>query len=211
MGSYGTLTNSETRMNMASDRLRFVLERPVVASPGTRFTYNGGATALLGELVARRTGVSLAQFARETLFAPLGINDVEWRSDSKGKTHSWSGLRLRPRDLAKIGRLMLDDGRWGDRQVVPADWVRESLRGRVSADAGTTYGYQWWSGKLRWRGGVLPWNAGLGNGGQRLYLVPSLDLVVVVTAGRYNEPTGGRASGLLFDGVMRAFTAPAPQ
>jgi len=210
-GTYASLNNSETRMKMASDRLRFVLERPLVAPPGTRFTYNGGATALLGDVVARRTGMPLTQFAREALFEPLGIDDVEWRADSKGKAYAWGGLRLRPRDLAKIGRMMLNDGRWGERQVVPAAWVRESLRGRVPAEAGWTYGYQWWSGKLRWRGGALPWIAGFGNGGQRLYLVPSLDLVVVVTAGRYNETASGRASGLLFDGVVGAFTATAAQ
>jgi CubicO group peptidase (beta-lactamase class C family) len=159
--------------------------------------------------VARRAGMPLSQFAREALFEPLGITDVEWRSDSKGRSHAWSGLRLRPRDLAKIGRLMLNDGRWGERQIVPAAWVRESLRGKVSAVGGWTYGHQWWSGNLRWRGGTLAWIAGFGNGGQRLYLVPSLDLVVVVTAGRYNETASGRASGLLFDGVVGAFTATA--
>jgi CubicO group peptidase (beta-lactamase class C family) len=201
-GSYASLNNSATRMSMASDARRFVLERPIAAPPGTRFTYNSGATALLGEVIVRGTGRPLAEFAKEVLFEPLGIVDVEWRAARDGRFEAHSGLRLRPRDLAKIGRLVLDGGRWGERQVVPTAWVGEALRPRVSVGEGVTYGYQWWSGMARQRGGLLAWSGGFGNGGQRLFVVPSLDLVVVITAGRYNETANGRASRRLFEALL---------
>lgn len=96
------------------------------------------------------------------------------------------GLRLRPRDLARIGRLVLDGGRWNGRQVVPQAWVRSALAPCV---AGGEYGYQWWTGSVWVRGQQVAWQGGIGNGGQALYIVPSLDLVVVAAAGEYNAGT----------------------
>ncbi len=93
---------------------------------------------------------------------------------------------MRPRDLAKIGQLVLDRGTWGDTQLVPSEWLDQSLTPRVRAGHGREYGYHWWLGKSR--NNDQPWMAAFGNGGQRLIIVPRLQLVVVITAGNYNEP-----------------------
>ena len=204
-GSYARLGNSETRMRYSSDPDRYVLERDIVRPPGTQFVYSGGGTALLGEVLTRRTGMPLERFADEVLFAPLGITQTEWRRDGKGRVTPFGGLRLRPRDLARIGRMLLDAGRWQGRQVVPAAWIESSFQDRIAASGALRYGYQWWLGRQRMPGGSVDWIAAMGNGGQRLYLVPSKDLVVVVTAGQYNQPdTSWRAPARLLQSILGA-------
>lgn len=203
-GSYVRLGNSETRMRLSSDPDRYVLERDIVAPPGERFVYSGGATALIGEVLVRRTGQPLDRYAQERLFEPLGIRRSEWRRDGQGRVTPFGGLRLSPRDLARVGRMLLDGGRWQGRQVVPADWIEASFRPRLATGpGGQQYGYQWWLGELKTLQGGHRWIAAQGNGGQRLYLVPTLDLVVVVTAGQYNQPeTSWRAPLTVFRRVV---------
>lgn len=182
---YSDARNSEIAMELADDRYRFILDRPMVAEPGARWIYNGGATAILAHLIAEGTGIPLLEFARQRLFQPLGIGDVEWVEGSNGEPAAASGLRLRPRDLAKIGQLVLDEGQWQGREIVPNDWLKASVDQAVAAEDGLGYGYLWWLGRGRKDG--HDWIAGFGNGGQRLVVIPDLDLVVVVMAGNYNQ------------------------
>jgi CubicO group peptidase (beta-lactamase class C family) len=182
---YNDPRNSEIAMELAEDRYRFVLDRPLVAEPGSVWTYNGGATAVLAHLIARGTGRPLHDYAGEKLFEPLGITDTDWVLGSNAEPAAASGLRMRPRDLAKIGQLVLNGGSWGERLVVPAGWLEQSFHSTVPAEDGLEYGYQWWLGRGRVDG--RRWMAGFGNGGQRLIIVPDLDLVVVVMAGSYNQ------------------------
>ncbi len=177
--------NSEIAMERAADRYRFVLSRPMVTEPGSQWEYNGGATALLGHMIAKGTGIPLHDYAREKLFRPLGIVDTTWSVGSDGEPSAASGLRLRPRDLAKIGQLVLNHGSWEGRQIVPRDWLEASHSPHAQADHGLEYGYQWWLGGGR--ADDQRWIAGFGNGGQRLFILPALDLVVAVLAGNYNQ------------------------
>lgn len=177
--------NSETAMDRATDRYRYVLDRPFVAQPGSRWNYNGGATALLARLISQGTGRPLLAYAREKLFEPLGITDVEWVTDSSGEPIAASGLRMRPRDLAKIGQLLIDRGTWGDSQLVPAEWLVHSFTPRIRAREDVEYGYHWWLRKSKANGQL--WIGALGNGGQRLFVIPNTGLVVVITAGNYNK------------------------
>ncbi|NDK39065.1 hypothetical protein DT603_09455 [Pseudoxanthomonas gei] len=106
---------------------------------------------------------------------------------------------MRPRDLLKIGRLVLDHGRWQGRQVVPSTWIEQSLVPRFATDVRDyRYARQWWAGTARWHGQAMPWHAAFGNGGQRLYLVPGLDLAIVTSAGAYDQqPTAIRVNNLV--------------
>jgi CubicO group peptidase (beta-lactamase class C family) len=194
---YTDPTNNEIAMDRAPDRCRYVLERPVVMEPGRRWIYNGGATALLGHMIAQGTGQGLHDFARGALFDPLGLGPSEWLADQRGEPFAASGLRLRPRDLARIGRLLLDGGAAGGRQIVAKDWLARCLTPAVSCDEVRRYGYQWYLGDIgftvptapRWNRSRLErfWGA-YGNGGQRLWVLPALDLAVAVVAGNYDTP-----------------------
>jgi CubicO group peptidase (beta-lactamase class C family) len=194
---YGDPRNGETAMNRAADACRYVLGQPVVEPPGEQWQYNGGATAVLGRLIERGTGRPLLDFARQALFEPLGIDQSEWRCSENGQAIAASGLRLVPRDLARIGVAVLDGGRWGGRQVIPDQWLAASLGPVVSLPDGRHYGYQWYLAAVPMDDGTgqarrEPVIHAIGNGGQRLYLMPQFDLVVVVTAGNYDAVDQGR-------------------
>ena len=188
---YSDLANSETAMDMAPDRYRYILDRPIVMEPGQRWVYNGGATALLGRLIAKGTGKSLHVYAREVLFDPLGIGPTDWYADNRGELIAASGIRMTPRDLARIGELTLRNGVWEGRSVVPAEWIARSTAAVVPIEEERKYGYQWYNLDFTLETPALPrsnqrlWNAS-GNGGQRLTVFPGLELVVVTTAGNYN-------------------------
>jgi CubicO group peptidase (beta-lactamase class C family) len=180
--------NSEHRMVVAPDPSRFAWEQPPVTPPGEWYTYNSGSTELLGRLVQKVSCQPLEAFAQRHLFAPLGIGAFEWLRYTNGEAAASWGLRLRPRDMAKLGQLVLAQGRWGERSIVSAAWVRESLAPHIMGEHLYYYGYQWWLGRSLVHQQDLGWAAAVGLGGQRIYIVPALDLVVVVTAGMYQSP-----------------------
>jgi CubicO group peptidase (beta-lactamase class C family) len=185
---YSNPENSERQMIEAADPLRYVLAQPLVRPPGHVYNYNGGATALLAAIVAKVSGDPIEVLTPRELFQPLGIADFDWVRYANGMANAASGLRLRPRDLAKIGQLVLGRGAWHSRQVVPAPWVAESLTPQINGTGLYFYGFQWWLGRSLVERREIMWAAGVGWGGQRLFVVPSLDLIVVVLAGLYDNP-----------------------
>lgn len=197
---YDSPANAEIAMELAPDRYRYVLERPVVEAPGGRWSYCGGATALLGGLIAEGTGRPLAEFAEAALFGPLGIERYEWTAGGDGVVSAASGLRLAPRDLARIGELVLAEGEWQGRRVVPARWIRTMVQPRLKTDWGAGYGYQWYLETVAGRRVVMA----SGNGGQRLVVVPDLDLVVAVLAGNYDTPEQWRTPLTVLERVVLA-------
>jgi len=191
---YGDPRNSENAMEGAPDRIRYVLERPIIGPPGESWSYNGGATTLLGRLIAQGTGETLHSFARRTLFDPMDFGSSEWSASADGFERAASGLRLLPRDMSKIGQLVLTRGTWNGRQLLPTEWVTRATTATVRMPEGRGYGYHWYTGAFSdGRHPPLPWIAGIGWGGQRLYVIPKLDLVVGINCGNYHRP--GREQG----------------
>lgn len=182
----------------------FLFRRALSSPPGMRFNYNAGGTALLAEILANQTGMTLPEFARRHLFEPLGVTQWEWSTDLRGRPLASSGLRLRPQDLARIGQLVLQHGQWQDRQLVPAAWIDESIRPHIDTGDGRQYGYHWWLGKVDAIGRHHQWAGAFGNGGQRLYVVPALELTVVITAGAYNSHAIGQHCNLLLKKIAAA-------
>jgi CubicO group peptidase (beta-lactamase class C family) len=206
--STGNFDNDESRMHMARDPCRYVLGLPLVAPAGQDFFYNTGALTLVSAIIRKAVGKPLDEFAREALFEPLGITRFEW-TRVKGDTDAGGGLRLRPRDMVKIGQLVLAGGRWDDRQIVSKAWIDVSTRPRLEATGPYFYSYLWWLGRSLHGGREIHWDAALGRGGQSIRIVPELDLVVAVTAGYYQDYSA-RAFQLqsgIFKDVLRAIPA----
>lgn len=197
---YNDPRNDEIRMTRDTQPLRYALSRPFKDNPGSEFNYNGGLTQVLAAVLERATKMSIEDYARTKLFEPLSITDVEWVGDLAGMPAAASGLRLRARDLAKFGSLFLRGGKWNERQVIPASWVELStrrhfrFRPRTGIDAGGQfgYGYFWWYNCYTSSAGLIESRTAVGNGQQRIFVVPGLDMVVTIFAGRYNDfGTGG--------------------
>ncbi len=180
--------NSEIAMENAPDRLRFILGQAVVRPPGQAWTYSGGAVALLAALIERGSGRRLEDFAREALFDPLGLGPVEWAVGRDGVASGASGARMRPRDLLRLGQMVVAGGVWQGRQVVPRAWIEASTERATQTEDGLGYGRLFFLGEAPVRGRPAPWSAGFGNGGQRLWLMPKAELVVVGFSGAYNQP-----------------------
>ncbi len=177
------------RMRQTNDWAQFMLDLPMAAEPGQKFVYCSGGMHLLSAIISQTTGRNELEFARQNLFAPLGIRDAIWPSDSHGVSHGWGDLHLRPRDMAKIGLLWLNRGMWEGRPVVSASWVDESTR--VHAKTGNDsedYGYGWW---VKSHDNPFIYEA-LGRGGQRISVVPSKNMVVVMTGGGFEPGDVGR-------------------
>ena len=211
---YNDPRNDEIRMTRHSTPLRYALARPFAHDPDAEFTYNGGLTQVMGGVLTRATRMPLPDYARAKLFEPLGITEFEWVGDLAGMVSAASGLRLRPRDVAKFGSLYLHGGRWNGRQVLPAAWTGEStrrhfkFRPRTGPDASGHfgYGYFWWYNCYPTSAGLVEARSAVGNGQQRVFVLPGLDMVVTILAGRYNDFTHGST---LATRILREHVIPA--
>jgi CubicO group peptidase (beta-lactamase class C family) len=199
------------RMLKSRDWVRHILGQRLVSQPGAEFAYSSAGSQLLSAMVADATGQSLLAYARAKLFGPLGIAadhalvqairtwpptpteeraydtaPVAWPTDPQGYHLGFAWLRLPARDLAKLGYLYLNGGRWDTTQVVPADYVRASTQPQskpppsLPADG---YGYQWWVTTTD----PHPSFSASGSGGQLIQVIPDLDLVVVITSNADQE------------------------
>jgi CubicO group peptidase (beta-lactamase class C family) len=173
------LEADETYARMYStsrDWVKFVLDLPMVVKPGILFNYSSGSSHVLSAIIQKTSGMNTYDFARSNLFKPLGIKNPDWERDPSGIAIGGWGLSLSPRDMARLGYLYLHGGRWEGKQIVPASWVRSSTQPHIEADGGWQYGYQWWVDPSH------AFFAAIGRYGQSIFVVPSLDLVVVFTA-----------------------------
>ncbi|MBR1195494.1 serine hydrolase [Bradyrhizobium sp. AUGA SZCCT0158] len=202
--------NDEPHLSSEAEPIRYILSKPIVKPPDNVWTYNGGGTDLLGNILERVAGKPLQAFAREALFGPIGITDLEWKNYPKnGKVASAVGLRMRPRDAARIGQLVLNRGAWDGKTIVSPGWIEQSVRPRFQAIGYFSglffYGQQWWMGRSIALETEVKWIAAMGLGGQRLFIVPDRHLVVMTTSGLYWQP--GQGNGAL--DMMANYILPA--
>jgi CubicO group peptidase (beta-lactamase class C family) len=185
---YSDSRNDWIRASQSDDPVGFALSRPVVSEPGAEFNYHGVYSILPSYLIDRETGTSAEAFAAEHLFGPLGIADWEWESVASGLTDTDGGLYLRPRDMAKLGQLYLDDGMWDGRRIVSEAWVTESSFRQVDNDDSPDYCLLWWCGDFHYGDRTAYTVFASGHGGQKIFVFPSHDLVVVVTQQVFDNP-----------------------
>ncbi len=188
----------EDRMYRKRDWIRHFLELPMAHPPGRETFYCTGGVVALGGVIERAVGRPFADFARESLFGPLGVRGERWsRFDRDRQVDTGGHLYLRPRDLAKIGQLVLQKGEWQGKRLVSAEWIEKATDRQTRIDGGKPYGYLWWMAGVQTENGPLKTDFASGNGGQYLFVIPDLDLVVVFTGGNYNSPEASQAFELL--------------
>jgi len=172
------------QMRESADWTQFMLDLPMRDEPGSRFEYCSGGMHLLSGAITKATGLSALDFARRELFDPLGIDNVAWPADGHGVSYGWGDLHLEPRDMAKLGYLWLNNGRWEDRQLVSEEWMSAAVQAQSQpARRDQKYGYGLW---------IYPERQpslfeATGRGGQRISVTPEKNLVVVFTGGEF-EP-----------------------
>ncbi len=211
---YSNPNNDAIRMTHEILPLRYVLSRPMAKSPGSEFNYNSGLAEAAAAVVERATKTSLNDYARIKLFEPLGISHYEWVGNLAGKPEAASGLRLRARDFAKFASLYLHGGLWQGTQVLPHDWVEVSTRRSFrfpsagSEEGESGYGYFWWYFCYPTKAGLVEVRTAFGNGQQWAFVMPGLDMLVIIMGGRYNDLTTGATLGTK---VLRQHLIPAVQ
>ena len=197
--------NPNTQMYRQADLKRFILGRKRVHPPGQTWAYNSGLSVLAGATVRSMTGRAIDKFAETHLFAPLGIDRYHWFKHADGTVFSQGDLLLTPRSLAKIGHLVLSRGEWRGRRIVSRQWLAESTRRHATAQYDLGFGYSWWLGSTVRNGQRIDIVYGSGTGGQRLFIVPKLNMVVVVTA----QVFGNRAGPLFAARLLADYLVPA--
>ena len=179
--------------------LQHILNLPLEFEPGQEFRYNKECPYLLGGLIYSLTGLTAEHYSKKKLFGPLGITNYAWRVEN-GVPHCESFLQMLPRDMAKIGLLVLNNGSWEGKQIVPAEWIERSTAPHVRESEFFNYGYQWWhrsnENKDWWKeasqeeSSELDMVIAIGFGGQFIFIIRDLNLVIVITSSDYNESTG---------------------
>lgn len=162
-------------LHEAEDTVQYMLDLPMDFEPGSRFEYTNGVSHLLSCIITEQTGVSAAEYADEHLFGPLGITEYTWDEDNQGRNWGYNRIHFTPQDMAKIGYLFLNEGKWDGEQLISREWVQEATKHRIDANILDGYGYQWWVGD--------GFYVAVGYQGQFIFVYPEHDLIAVFTGG----------------------------
>ncbi|WP_312327876.1 serine hydrolase domain-containing protein [Stenotrophomonas sp.] len=204
---------NEDKLDEAADPLAFVLAVPRATPPGQAYRYNSLTSYVVGVELAKATGMSMADFARANLFTPLGISRWEWASDAAGYTKGQGNLSLTARDFATLGEMVRNKGLYNGRRIVSEAWLSEALAPRVPiADSdpyADHYGYFWYHKVHDINGQKVPVSFASGNGGNKIYVIPSRNMVVAITSSAYGRGYGQRRSEAILKALLAADT-PAP-
>jgi CubicO group peptidase (beta-lactamase class C family) len=185
--------------------VQYALDRPLLAEPGTFMDYSTGSSHLLSAILTTATGKSTWQYAQEVLAKPLGFTLAQWPRDPQGIYFGGNDMLMTPRQMVAFGELYLRRGQFGGRQVVPASWVDASFVPRTrSRWSDQTYGYGWWARQLAGQDVRFAW----GFGGQYIFVVPALDLVVVTTSASTVDESRRRHRRTVFDIVEQLVIDP---
>jgi CubicO group peptidase (beta-lactamase class C family) len=200
---------NEERMYLVEDWVKFTLDLPIKGFPewqptpakspyGRAWSYCTAGPTTLGPLIQRAVNQPLPAFAQSVLFGPVGISDAKWQFTPLGDAMTGGGLQLTTRDLWKLAQLYLNGGKWEGRQVISADWVRRSTTPHANAREATDYGYLWWLQTFQVGGKAVKTWGMYGTGGNKVFVLPDLDAVVVITTTNYRARNAQDLTDKLF-------------
>lgn len=181
----GGSPGNEERMYDSNDWIRFMLNLRMIAEPGTQSRYCTGGVVLLAQVVSLRSGMDLEDYAQQWLLGPLNIQRSIWRHSPDGRATGATGFGLTPRDSAKLGALFVNEGVWNGSRIVPESWVT-TTRQRAVTLGSDGYGYLWWKHSFPRGSAQVDTVFTSGNGGNYIFTVPSLELVVAFSGSNYN-------------------------
>lgn len=200
----------EHAMYRTDDWVQYSLDLPFAHSPGEYWAYNSSSLILVGEAVARTAGMRVDAFADRYLFEPLGIKRFRWQTSPKGRAWIGGGARMIPREMAKIGQLMLNRGVWNGERLLSEEWIDKSTIKQGEMLGGVDYGYLWQRGWSYIGRDLVTAYWASGNGGQYIIVLPDDGLVVVFTGGNYDSPLAGQPFQMLTRYILPAFLRPVP-
>lgn len=182
----------------SANRIDYALKRKLTNEAGRVFAYDGGNTEILGAILKKKTGLFADVFAMENLFKPLGIHQYDWALQNQQGFPCMSGtLRMLPRDLLKIGLLVLNHGTYQHKQVTSKHWIEESTSAKITTQIeDDKYAYHWWNItiKSQQKSYNTIWANGLGS--QFIYIFPALNVVIVTTGHNYENDSWAITSGI---------------
>ncbi len=198
----------EDKMWGAKDWIRFAVDLPMARKPGEEWSYASVNTFLLGVFIEELSGMTLEAYAGQRLFEPIGITDYQWAETPNERTVAQGNLSVKARDMLKLGQLYLNDGRWGNAQIVPESWIRVSVEPRypVYWDDYDSYGYGWYTHTVQKEGKEYSYYFASGNGGNKIYVLPDEQLVVAIQSAAYNTSYGQKRSLDVFVRLLDALT-----
>lgn len=190
----------------AKDDFALTLNLPVVNKNGERFSYCSGGANLLGEIIRKQSGQSLKEYADMQLFNKIGVSENKWFIVPKPPHNEFSGGGniLKPRDMAKFGLLYANKGKWNESQIIPLEWVEKSTSKQIDVPGEQDdYGYFWWIKEYRYKEGKVKGFEASGNGGNKITVIPELDLVFVLTGSGYgSEYVEGEQAKNIFENYI---------
>lgn len=202
----------EDHLDAADDPLAFAISVPRAEAPGTRYRYNSLAAYIAGIVIQRASGQGLEDFASDHLFYPLKIQGWDWQEDQGGNTKGQGNLFLTARDFARIGEMVLNGGTYQGRQVVSRAWIDSSLQPRFdisdSDPYASGYGFYWYRQEYEVKGRDVELFFASGNGGNKIYVIPQLDLVVSVMSRAYGQRHGQQRSEAILKAILATQVKP---
>ncbi len=205
-GGLQSIDNDYNGYFSSPDWLSQTLKMPLSDDPGTKFVYNTGLTQFLSNIITSQSGMNTENFAQKYLFSEIGIQIGGWQQDQKGFYGGGYGISMTPGDMARFGYLYLNNGQWNGKQILPESWIEESSKKQIQADNDTDYGYLFWLQTVHdsiKNVDYFTYRAD-GAGGQKIIIIPKLDMVAVITADWDSNSKDDDTQNIIFNYVIPA-------
>ncbi|MEM6630993.1 MAG: serine hydrolase [Bacteroidota bacterium] len=195
----------------SEDWLDLALNLPIAFTPGERWVYNDVCAMLTGAIVQSVSGKNLSEFAKTYLFDPLDFDEYYWYTGPQNITGAMGNLYLTTLDFAKLGQLIVNEGKWEGKQIISPEWIEELQVKRLEMPSdflATHYGYFWYFGEKEINGKTYKYMYASGSGGNKLYVVPDQNLVVAATSSAYGRGYGHGRAESIFTYILKSLVQP---